>query len=183
MKIGIDIDGVMADFTKTFTSLAVSLGLTDKVTHQAIQPTWHFDFPMSPVWDVIDETYNWWMTLPPLIKRGEIENLNRVVAAHDVYFITSRKNSNGFTAAKQTDLWLQSIGVHTHHAHVITSDNKGALCAALGITDMLDDNVPNLNDLRAHGITAWCRSWLYNKGEELPCGSVDDFLLASGAWQ
>jgi hypothetical protein len=49
MKIGIDIDvdGVMADFTKAFTSLAVSLGLTDKVTRQAIQPTWHFDTSSS----------------------------------------------------------------------------------------------------------------------------------------
>lgn len=172
VRIALDIDGVMADFTTGFTKLAEELGITDHHWGPAEQPTWHFDFHMKPVWQEVDRCQNWWMSLEPLVTPGEVTELNQLIHNYgvEVVFITNRGPTSGLSAERQSGLWLEGIGVDMRQATVLCAGagKKGALAAALDIDYAIDDNVANLEDLRNNGITTFARTWPYNESWDGP---------------
>jgi len=176
-RVGLDVDGVYANFTRAFTSLATSMGLTDKATDGDEQPTWDFAWDSAPAWTVVKNSWNWWMTLPPLVDGEDVLETNYMIEHADVFFITSRVPSLGLSIEQQTVGWLKGIGVNADRAVVIAARRKGELCKALGVTAMLDDNVDNLIELRDSGILAVCRSWPYNAAWDGPrAGSPTEFV-------
>ncbi len=193
MRVGIDVDGVLAEFCAGYFRVAADLGIVgplERTMTTAEVKVW--DWPTEQlhwskrdegrVWEEIKRRYNWWMTLEPLadITPQTVAGLNFLSQNHEVYYITSRPSTRGLSAERQTEYWLESIGVHVaRRAHVIAtrSGSKGALMDALDIALAIDDNVPNLVDIAAHGIAAACRSWQYNA--EWPYArfaTLDDFL-------
>lgn len=169
MRISIDIDGVLTDFTSEFSSIACSLGLIDKPFSGENQHHWNYNFPMEPCWDVIKNTYNWWMTLAPIISPEEIAMLNGLIENHDVYFITARKQTKGLSAETQTRHWLSSIGVLVEHATVIATQEgkKGVLCSALDIDIAIDDKPEGVWEIMEQGVYCITRRWPYNDGDRL----------------
>lgn len=167
-RLSVDIDGVLDDFTEAFTLKAVTMGLIPKAWTTAEQPSWDFDknlFDDELVWAAIKDSYNWWLTLRPLLSEEETELLNRVIRDHDVYFITTRPRTRGLSAEAQSRYWLESIGLQMGRPSVIATKGgtKGALAAGLNLTVAIDDNVGNLEDYAKEGILAVCRTWKYNK--------------------
>ena len=165
MRLLIDVDGVLAEFTYGFTKLATELGLVEKPWRCHTQKTWAFDFDVDAVWEELKRRYNWWMTLEPLVDVVEIAVLNELIKAHDVYFVTSRPRTQGLSAEKQTEYWLAGIGIHTAGASVIATKTgtKGALAKALDINLGWDDHLGNLEDLTRADILAVSRPWRYNE--------------------
>lgn len=178
-KLGIDLDGVVANFTRGFTTLAKEMGKVPNAWDCKDQDVWLFNTPPAArdikepawrfndhsVWEELRQRYNWWMTMPPLLTVGEVNQLNEAIAEHNIYFITSRIPTLGYTAEKQSELWLESIGVNVHGARVLgaKAGHKGLLCHAIGIEAFIDDHLANLLDLEEHNVTAICREWQYNK--------------------
>ena len=182
MRVGIDVDGVVADFVLSFTSLAKEMGLVKEVYPTAQQKDWSFPFDTNPVWERVKASYNWWMTLQPLVSLTEIAHLNAALMAHDIYFVTSRPRTLGLSAERQTACWLEGIGVSVVMATVIATKTgtKGALMKSLDIDVAIDDYILNLEDIDQHGIKAFARSWSYNEGWPVRVGDLSTLLRIVG---
>lgn len=180
MRLLIDIDGVLAEFTTSFSKIAAELGLVEAPFGSSDVEQWQWIPKESEgqVWDVVKSSYNWWMSLEPLIGPQEVTLLNDMIDKHDVYFVTSRPRTKGLSAEKQSEYWLSGIGVNTDKASVIATKTgtKGALASALNIDIGWDDHLQNLADLHKHGVIAVARPWKYNDSWVMPkCSNVYSF--------
>ena len=66
LRIGIDVDGVIADFRTAFHAAAVRClrrDVSDSEDRQTAGPLSSED--VRKVWDYIARTQNWWMDVPP----------------------------------------------------------------------------------------------------------------------
>lgn len=121
--------------------------------------------------------------MKPMISREEIALLNDAIHHNDIYFITARVRTKGFSAEHQTRLWLSSIGVAVDNASVIATQfgKKGKLADAMDLDVFLEDNPDNALDIIDHGVDCWIRRWQYNDGIIAFNGkyvdSLKDFLL------
>lgn len=176
MRALIDIDGVLAEFTYPFLRVAKELGIVRWAHGTAEQSSWAFDFRVAPVWDTIDWTYNWWMTLPPLVSEDEVAQLNRLSKITGVYYITNRHSTAGLSAEEQSYHWLRSIGIDVVSWQVIATKDKAATAADLDIDVALDDKVENLQALKNAGVAAVARRWKYNREWSPAVGSLAEFM-------
>ena len=160
MRVGFDVDGVLANFTWAFSREAHILDPLIPIIGNSAQETWRFPWSnrfYDKVWDEVDNTYNWWMGLEPLVTQEEINAINFLINNHDVFFITNRKRTKGYSAETQTRLWLQSIGILADHATVIaTNSSKGLLCSALDLETFIDDKPKNVEDILRDSTTSPC---------------------------
>lgn len=171
MRVAIDVDGVIADFTWAFTGIAVELGLLGRRRRCSEQNTWHFEkgrepFPADPVWEEFRSRWNWWLTLEPFPDiEATIPFLNQAIAEHDVFFVTSRVPTKGLAVDAQTRYWLEGLGVNMPHAGmvVVPTGQKGLVCRGLRIDVAIDDCPDNLMDLINHDVRAIARRWQYNR--------------------
>lgn len=174
MRVAIDVDGVLADFTYAFTDIAVELGVLSRRRHCSEQDTWHFERGREPfnadlVWEEFKRRWNWWMTLEPFPDiEATIPFLNQAIAEHDVFFVTSRVPTRGLAVDAQSRYWLEGLGINMPHAGlvVVPTGQKGQVCKGLRIDVAIDDCPANLCDLRNHGIQSLARSWQYNRYPE-----------------
>lgn len=143
MKIGIDIDGVLADFTKSFNALVrAEFGI--ELPYPAPTWQWHREGGVTKqqdnqLWNIIKTTH-FWATLVPL--PGAIEVIQRLDQlshdGHDVYFITSRP---GKLAKFHTEWWLKSYGMN--FPTVLVTSDKGPVVQGLGLNIFIDDKPEN----------------------------------------
>lgn len=134
MRIGFDIDGVLADFNTSF------IALIPEVTGRNLFPagywpqTW--DYPqalgytkeeVSAVWEVIKQGGTFWNELPPLpdiyVLRDWLCSPPINSEYHEFYFITSRM---GKSVKLQTEDWLDSY-IDAPGNTVLISSEKGAI--------------------------------------------------------
>ena len=165
LKVLFDVDGVLADFTLAFTSLAKELGIIKHSWKQSEQITWDLPFHVDPVWREVNQRMNWWMTLEPLIGIEEIDLINRAIYEHEVFFITNRHDPDrGLSVEAQTMHWLDSVGVDVGSAEVFRTDDKAKLATNLHLDLGIDDNLANLLNLsKVPGFTPVALTWPYNK--------------------
>ena len=174
MKIVFDIDGVLADFVKGFTTLA-SQAFYVPITGTLNQPSWQ-GFPgmqkhqVCQTWDYVNESNTFWYDLDPLVTHDELQGIERLRQSHEVYFCTAR---TGRSAKTQTELWLRMHGVK--YPTVIICKHKGDFCKAVGADYAIDDKASNASyiDWQTEGRT---KSYLINR----PYNQVPAEFLASG---
>lgn len=181
--VAIDVDGVLTDFTWSFTRLAKELGLVNQPWHCDRQLHWDFPFHVGKVWETIDSTPNWWATLEPALNDREVTLLNHAIHRYPVYFLTNRRDGtpglSGLPVAEQTRLWMRGFGIDVDRATVIANvQDKGMLAHALDIEVAIDDHTHNLDLYRAACVpTVVCRRWKYNQHwDGLQAGSLEGFL-------
>lgn len=152
MKVGIDLDGVVANFNVSFIERVI------KVTGRDLFPARPFDIPCwdypqhygyteqdtIDVWTDVCKDPTFWKLLPPYAttKRDMHYLTNLAAAGHDIYFITSRP---GTYAKAQTQHWLMQHG-YLHIPTVLISSEKGLCCRALGLDFYIDDRWENCVD-------------------------------------
>ena len=163
MRVGFDVDGVLANFTRAFTKLASNIGEDTGEVQQEDQREWNFPFHVDRVWREVARTQNWWMTLDPLVDNFEIDYINELIRTEEaVYFITNRHESDiGLPVVEQTRLWLRGIGIDT--GNVLAVERKGPVCAALDLDWFVDDKIENLESILRSGVFAIARAWSYNE--------------------
>ena len=153
MKIGLDIDGVLANFCPDYQSLFITT--TGRDTFQPGDaenpPSW--DWPddrgytakeTSAVWERIKTNHAFWLGL------GETPHCSTLrmmvldlMRNHDLYYITARP---GVDAKWQTEQWLRAhlfIDLPT----VLISSEKGLCARALKLDVYIDDNWDNVEDV------------------------------------
>lgn len=156
MRIGFDLDGVMADFNASFIELVKAVTKRN-LFPEGYQPhTWNYpealgytNAEVSEVWDYIESSGDFWRTLQPYA--GAAAAYRRWLLAgpplggsfHEIYFITSRMGRN---VKFQTEEWCEE---HLYDvATVLISSKKGAIARALELDFYIDDRVANFLDVQ-----------------------------------
>ncbi len=154
MRIGLDIDGVHADFAGAFTKLIVKVTGKDLFERGDGKnpPSWDWFFlrgytkeEVGLAWNVVKSPASaFWLNLEELpgcaATRLVILDLLRW---HDVYFITNRPGQN---AKWQTEQWLR-LHLQIDHPTVLLSSEKGLTAKALQLDCYLDDYYVNVDDV------------------------------------
>jgi FMN phosphatase YigB (HAD superfamily) len=141
-----DVDGVLADFTLGFTTLAKEMFPESIMSPWSTldQPQWEFSGRLveyqDRVWNRIKQMDDFWSQLHPLASADELTRIANLVnkAEWPIYFVTARV---GKTPQPQTEIWLARQGIE--YSTVIVSHLKGEAAVVLGATHAIDDKAGN----------------------------------------
>jgi hypothetical protein len=144
IRVGFDVDGVVANFNKTFRETADRLdGGQDSssTSTRALSAG-----AMQRVWDHIARTPQWWLQLEPF-ERHQITRLYRTSRERrwEVYFMTTRPSSAGETTQFQTQWWLESNGFPLPSVLTVPG-SRGDAASALKLDIAVDDRLTNCID-------------------------------------
>jgi len=178
---GIDVDGVLANFTDAFSELLISTTRDNRFPSgywydRDFPPVWdwpeHYGYSAQQIdaaWERV-KTTEFWRRLEPLSGRTDLVGIP--VGAR-VYFITSRVGS---TALRQTQRWLEyylpAEFTVRHEWSAVISNQKGAAAIALDLDFYIDDNVKNVN--WACRLAPACRTYLLDKPYNQPARNAID---------
>lgn len=171
MRIGIDIDGVLANFWKGYEELHIEVAgadlFGDKKWPNAEPQCWSWPETFgytkdqtTEVWKRIRESKVFWYELDPL---PEYEAFKEWISNNDkdeIYFITNRM---GQVPKLQTEVWF---GHHEiPYATVLISEEKGLCCDALDLELYIDDKPENITqvELQSPDTNAFLLLRPYNK--------------------
>jgi len=153
LRLGIDIDGVLADFRTAFRDAArdclrreVLLDATDDKA-----PLGHTD--IDRVWNHIARSPNWWMRVPAY-EPAQIANLYALSRSGqwEVCFLTKRPASAGDAVQFQTQWWLEQQGFFLP-AVMTVPGSRGELANALRLDLAIDDQFVNCAEIIGAGPT------------------------------
>ncbi len=149
MRIGVDIDGVLADLNRAYIRLIEQeTGIILPPVSDSYPDCWHYAEKFVPepelnrVWEFIKDPANhFWAKLAPLPGApAAVGVLAR--SPHDVYYITNRP---GKTAKMQTEIWLKGLGMAM--PTVLLSNQKGPVAVGLALDIFIDDRLDNCFDV------------------------------------
>lgn len=139
IRVGFDIDGVLADFRTAFRAAARQcLRLPDANGEPELSRR-----DIERIWAFVARTENWWMAVEPY-EPAELEQLYQSARAGqwEVVFVTKRPPSAGECVQVQTQLWLRQYGYPL--ASVVTvPGSRGDLANALRLDVVVDDQFVN----------------------------------------
>lgn len=143
LRLGFDVDGVLADFRAAFQDAAREC-LNRNVpldSHDEKDTLSHPD--LERVWKHIARTPNWWMGIKAY-EPEEIANLYALSrAGHwEVCFLTKRPASAGDSVQFQTQWWLEQHGFYLP-AVITVPGSRGDLANALRLDLVIDDQFVN----------------------------------------
>ena len=165
VRIGFDMDGVLADFAAAFRDVETRLfGGTPTVAAEAPEVEAQQEESQgasgsagqSPremrrrrdaVWNAIHRMPDFWTTLKPL-DPGAVRRIHALMIRYrwEVFFITQRPATEGQTVQRQTQRWLVQQGFDLPSVLVI-SGSRGAAAGALRLTVHIDDSAQNCLDV------------------------------------
>jgi len=140
IRVGFDVDGVIANFNKTFRETAAKVeGMGGQLAADA----------MKRVWDHISRTAQWWLQLEAY-EPEQIERLYRISRERrwEVYFMTTRPSSAGETTQFQTQWWLETKGFPMPSVLTVPG-SRGDAANALKLDIAVDDRLTNCVDIIA----------------------------------
>ena len=147
--IGIDVDGVLCNFCYGARELCKQL-FDGRPDDSLVQTGWSFESlgithdEESQMWDVIDQTPNWWMGLTKLPDTGSLVQL---CEEHRVIFITNRKDGSGLPVDRQTFHWLLKHYRNIPSPTVVLSTRKGSIAKGLNLDYFIDDRIKNVQEV------------------------------------
>lgn len=169
LVLGVDVDGVLANFNDGFIKLCV------EVTGRDLFPTRPFDIPcwnypefygytheeLTTVWETIEKSPTFWKSLPAYEDTINAVRYIREMYAigSDIYFVTSRP---GKSAKVQTEEWLRTWCLPPT---VLISSAKGLCSRALGFDAYIDDRWENALDVSTTGARSVLMDRPWNRGE------------------
>jgi hypothetical protein len=146
LRVGLDIDGVLADFRAGFFEVGAQvLGRPRSDSQENLDAISEAD--ARKIWKIITQTPNWWLGLPayePL----EIARLYRLSRDHkwEVFFMTTRVPTAGDSVQFQTQWWLEEQGFLLPSV-VTVYGSRGELANSLRLDLLVDDQVVNCADV------------------------------------
>lgn len=150
IRVGFDVDGVIANFNKTFRETTTQLepALADQERTGPAARALAAD-AMKRVWDHIGRTPQWWLQLEPY-EPDQIARLYRTSRERrwEVYFMTTRPSSAGETTQFQTQWWLETHGFPLP-AVLTVPGSRGDAANAIKLDICVDDRLTNCVDIIA----------------------------------
>lgn len=157
MNIGVDLDGVVADFNSSYIRLIkrlVGKDLFPSGYRAKDIETWSYpetfgytNAEINKVWDWIGQDRHFWQNLDRLEGAKDLLRwLGELNNGHRIYFITSRI---GGTVKAQSESWILNNGwmFDDETPTVLISSDKGLCCRALKIDYYIDDKNENIADV------------------------------------
>lgn len=147
LRLGFDIDGVLADFRSAFRDAALRI-VRGEVDDFDPVDTPESESPLAPddvrrVWDYIAKTPNWWMEIdayePEQIAR--LYSLTRA-GGWEVFFMTKRPPSAGDSVQFQTQWWIERFGFYLPSVLTVPG-SRGDVANALRLDLLVDDQLIN----------------------------------------
>ena len=172
MRIGFDVDGVLADFNHGFSEFAGDNQkkfeifpdrplhiVTTKEEVRSWDWSWYPEYTadlnqqaknlteIGKVWAYLMQSENWWLThIQPMFDLRKLEKaLDKLPFELDIYFISTRVPTLGFSPQVQTAFWLIRHGMS--FPSVIITENKGMIARALRLELFFEDNHTHVNDI------------------------------------
>lgn len=150
LRIGVDIDGVLAEFVPSAREVAKKL-FNGRPNDNLIQRSWSFDSlgitkdEENLLWKTIDETPNWWTTLDRNVGASTLK-MKLLMETCMVTFITNRKDGVvGLPIEQQSQIWLKDK-FHIYNPTVLIMNDKGPLLNALKLDYFIDDRPKNVDE-------------------------------------
>ena len=160
MVLGIDIDGVLADFNTAYAETLVEttgvdllpLNWRENIANKSYPTSWNWDIDAGYTKEQIRQTWEraiftsskFWKSLPPLPGAIDaIKQFNKLsLDGHEIYFLTHR---NGKKAKQQTEEWLYDHGMN--YPTVLLSGDKLPILVNLGANFFIDDKLATVNEV------------------------------------
>jgi hypothetical protein len=166
VRIGFDMDGVLADFSSAFREVELSLfgpssGVNAESPEAEAEHEENNETPPAAdgktpgdirrrrdaIWSAIHKTPDFWTTLKPLDPAAVVRIHETMLRrSWEVFFITQRPATAGQTVQRQTQQWLRDQGFDMPSVLVI-SGSRGAAAGALRLTYHVDDSPQNCLDV------------------------------------
>lgn len=148
MRVGFDVDGLLADFNVGFINALNQEVGTQVVCSNYLPKVWDYaplfytDDVIRATWEHIKSPHTqFWARLPVCwFAERCAAALWSLYGEHDVYFITARP---GASAKAQTESWLREH-FKLSNPTVLISSQKGLAAAVLGLDVYVDDNLDNI---------------------------------------
>jgi len=144
LRLGIDVDGVVADFRRAFRSLAErELGIAPDDAESDLSKS-----DVERLWRKVGATANWWIDVPAY----EPEQIARLYEQSrrgrwEVFFLTSRPPSAGDSVQLQTQVWLERLGFFLPSVLTTPAGARGEVARALRLDLAMDDRMVNCMEI------------------------------------
>lgn len=183
MRFALDVDGVLADFSAGFVRKANQIWPAR--FPQGYEPDrWDWDLSDSDrdqVWKAILADGCFWYSLPAYHQNVRAVAMHQQAFPDDeIFYVTNRPDTAGWTAMRQTATWLVLVGIMTISSSVITTPDdvhKSEIYQVLGISASLDDKPENVRSFAGHKAYLLDRPWNrdHQSGKSV-VSSVEEYL-------
>lgn len=190
-KIAVDVDGVLSNFVRGFNAIIDELW-PGRLSSDFVQSSWNWEdctdltkAEISQVWDRLKGLAYFWQALPGY--NDNVEAMREFLDETrdvDVIYLTSRMDTGGRSALRQTEEWLWKHGISRPNTIVVPvsgADKKRAFVELFEIKAIIDDYLPTVVSMGS--ITeAYLLDRPWNQsdrvGEIKVVGSLGEFLAA-----